>query len=146
MNKLLTAEELAPLLNIGPAQVRKLTRENEIPYHRIGGAIRYDYEAVKSATEMNGNVERKLIPAPATLKGLLVDDERSEFSLVDLVWCTVHIHDDDVDLAFISANGTLWNEAVDTSTDRVISPHIPHVAFTTLGDWAKGRNLKARML
>lgn len=53
MNKLLTAEELALLLGIGAPQVRKLTRENSIPHHRVGGAIRYDYEAVKRATSVD---------------------------------------------------------------------------------------------
>jgi len=50
MNELLSAEQLAPLLGISASQVRKLTRENAIPHHRIGGAVRYDYEAVKAAT------------------------------------------------------------------------------------------------
>jgi len=50
MNKLLTAEELAELLSLGAEQVRRLTRQGLIPHHRIGGAIRYDFEAVKAAT------------------------------------------------------------------------------------------------
>lgn len=50
MQSLLTAEQLAPLLGVGIEQVRKLTREGSLPHHRIGGAIRYDLEAVKAAT------------------------------------------------------------------------------------------------
>lgn len=50
MQSLLTAEQLAPILGVGIEQVRKLTREGSLPHHRIGGAIRYDLEAVKAAT------------------------------------------------------------------------------------------------
>ena len=50
MTPLLTAEDLAPLLGLSADQVRKLAREGIIPQHRIGGAIRFDYEAVKMAT------------------------------------------------------------------------------------------------
>lgn len=147
MNKLLTAEELALLLGIGAPQVRKLTRENSIPHHRVGGAIRYDYEAVKTATITNGKTERyrEVIPAPITLKALMVSDS-DEFHLIDLAWCIVDVYEDDpdsVDMRFVSTNGTIWDEAVDTSTNRVLGPDVPHTPSLTLGDWATSRGLKA---
>jgi len=50
MQALIKAEQLAELLGLSPDQVRRLTRDGIIPHHRIGGAIRYDFEAVKAAT------------------------------------------------------------------------------------------------
>lgn len=58
MQPLLTAEQLAPLLGVGIEQVRKLTREGSLPHHRIGGAIRYDLEAVKAATSADRGRDR----------------------------------------------------------------------------------------
>lgn len=61
MQPLLTAEQLAPLLGVGIEQVRKLTREGALPHHRIGGAIRYDLEAVKAATRTAGPDAEKVV-------------------------------------------------------------------------------------
>lgn len=52
MGQLITAEQLGELLNVGAEQVRKLTREGVLPHHRIGGAIRYDFDEVKRATKV----------------------------------------------------------------------------------------------
>lgn len=50
MGPLLTAEQLAELCNLSAEQIRRLTRDGAIPFHRIGGAVRYDFDAVKRAT------------------------------------------------------------------------------------------------
>lgn len=50
MSEFLTASQLAERLQIHPDTIRLLTRKGEIPYHKIGGAIRYDLAQVLAAT------------------------------------------------------------------------------------------------
>lgn len=62
MSNLITAEQLAEALSLGVAQIRKLTREGQIPHYRIGGVIRYDLTAVKVASAIGKvNAEQTIV-------------------------------------------------------------------------------------
>jgi len=41
-----TADQLGPKLHVHPSTLRKLARLGKIPYHEIGGAIRFDEDEV----------------------------------------------------------------------------------------------------
>lgn len=151
MTPLLSSKQLAETLQISEEQVRRLTREGSLPHHRIGGVFRYDLETVKAATERDSKGGAKLkstmhfVPAAPQLKGLVIDDESGEIHLADLVWCRITIYEDDDDsvgMMFVSANGALWENAVDTSTDTVLGWGQPHSPRVSLSEWASERGLK----
>lgn len=50
MNPLLSVKQLAEALQLSEEQVRRLTRAGQLPHHRIGGVVRYDFDEVKAAT------------------------------------------------------------------------------------------------
>lgn len=51
MQPLLTPEQLAERLNLHPETVRRLSRENKIPYFLVGGSYRYDWIEVRAALQ-----------------------------------------------------------------------------------------------
>ena len=56
-NRLLTAQELAQVLALPPASVRRLARESRIPFLRAGRLLRFDLERVLEAMEQEASVE-----------------------------------------------------------------------------------------
>lgn len=64
-NRLLTSEELAELLALPPASVRRLAREGVLPFYRAGNLYRWSYEEVIRAmkptheedTESESNIQ-----------------------------------------------------------------------------------------
>lgn len=52
--KLLTAAELARLLGLSAAGVRRYARLGKLPYYRIGGLMRFDPDDVLRAIKQTG--------------------------------------------------------------------------------------------
>jgi excisionase family DNA binding protein len=48
-NRLLTSEELAELLALPPASVRRLAREGKLVHYRAGRLLRFDLAEVRAA-------------------------------------------------------------------------------------------------
>lgn len=55
--KLLTAAELAPVLGISEAEVRRYARLGYIPVHRFGRLMRFDLDDVLRATRQRDQRE-----------------------------------------------------------------------------------------
>ncbi|MHB8894156.1 MAG: helix-turn-helix domain-containing protein [Candidatus Geothermincolia bacterium] len=46
MNKLMTTDEVADLLSVKPATIRKWVHLQEIPVVRLGRSVRFDHETI----------------------------------------------------------------------------------------------------
>jgi len=51
--ELLTPEEMAEMLKISKAGVYRLTNGRKIPFHKVGGSIRFDKEDILKYLEQN---------------------------------------------------------------------------------------------
>lgn len=54
--KLITVQELAELLSLPPASVRRYAREGRLPCYRINRLLRFDIDEVKAAIKEGDSV------------------------------------------------------------------------------------------
>lgn len=53
LEKLLTAAEVAEILHVKPNHVYQLRAQHKIPYIKVGGAVRFSEEKIKTWLEQN---------------------------------------------------------------------------------------------
>jgi excisionase family DNA binding protein len=62
--RLLTAQEVADLLNLPESWVREATRQGRLPHLRLGRYIRYDHEAITTWLASQASSPHSAHPRP----------------------------------------------------------------------------------
>lgn len=93
MTSILTAEQLAEILQIKAETVRRMTRAGTIPYHRLtGGTIRYHLEEILADSRVSNHVDDQAIDDLAKAMHTRMEDCRKagkdgwEDCPVDQLW------------------------------------------------------------
>jgi excisionase family DNA binding protein len=70
--RLLTAKEVAPILQVTEARVYEMSRENLLPTVRMGRQVRYDEETLRNWIRDGGcalaNIDNSANPAQASIE------------------------------------------------------------------------------
>jgi excisionase family DNA binding protein len=68
MSALLCADDVARRLNVGKARIYLLTRNNMIPFVRVGRSVRYDPDAIETWIKSGGQSLPEAPPEEPTQK------------------------------------------------------------------------------
>ena len=56
MKEIYNIKELSNYLKISPSEIRKLVRQNQIPYFRVGNRIKFEKQSINEWIEKQQNV------------------------------------------------------------------------------------------